>query len=177
MYGIAVPKPGVEDALEVLQGAHRRIEAQLACLELLPAHLAEQGRDAAAREAARFALRFFETTAADHERDEEECLFPLLRRRAAELERAEISAVINEIQSDHATLHAQWQRLQRLLEAIAAGKPERLAADDVAGFAWLYRRHMEKEGAIILPFAREALSAAQCAALAGRMRSRQRTRV
>lgn len=167
--------PAFDDPLAVLQTTHQRIEAQLAALELLPAHLAEQGADATAREAARFALRFFATTAADHERDEEESLFPLLRERAGE--RFEISAIVNEIQADHATLKAQWRRLQHLLEAIARGDDATLAAEDVAGFAWLYRRHLEKETAVVLPFARETLTAADRAALGERMAARRRMKV
>lgn len=167
--------PAFDDPLAVLQATHQRIDTQLAALELLPAHLAERGADPTAREAARFALRFFATTAADHERDEEESLFPLLRERAGE--RFEISAIVNEIETEHATLQAQWRRLQNLLEAIARGDEATLAAADVAGFAWLYRRHLEKETAVVLPFARETLNAADRAALGERMAARRRTKV
>lgn len=175
MYGIPLLAPGFEDPLAVLKTAHQGIETQLAALELLPAQLAAHGADAAARETARFALRFFATTAADHERDEEEDLFPLLRERAGE--RAEISAVINEIERDHATLEAQWHRLRRLLEAIVRGDQDRVDASDVAGFAWLYRRHLEKESAIVLPFAREALTPSERAVLGERMAIRRRMKV
>lgn len=170
-----MPAASFDDPLAVLQTTHQRIETQLAALERLPGQLGKQGADAAAREAARFALRFFATTAADHERDEEEDLFPLMRERAGE--RAEISAVVNEIEAEHATLEAQWQRLRQVLEAIARGDEAVLAEADVAGFAWLYRRHLGKESAIVLPFARETLTAADRAALGERMAARRRMRV
>jgi iron-sulfur cluster repair protein YtfE (RIC family) len=175
MYGIATLVPGFEQPLAVLQATHQRIEAQLAALEMLPVHLAEHGADATARETARFALRFFDTTAADHQRDEEEDLFPLLRQRSEE--RAEISAVINEIEADHATLEALWNRLRRVLEGIVQGGAARIAASDVSAFAWLYRRHLAKESAIVLPFACEALTAAERAALGERMAARRRMKV
>jgi hemerythrin-like domain-containing protein len=176
MYGLAQPA-ALGDPLEVLATCHQGIETHLAALELLPEHIAEHGVDAAAREAARFALRFFDTSAAEHQLDEEEDLFPLLRRRAGELERAEISAVINELGSDHHTMALQWRQLRELLNALAQGKPSALAPGNIAAFAWLNRRHLEKESAIVLPFAREALRAAERQQLAGRMAARRRARV
>ena len=39
-------------------------------------------------------------------------------------------------------------------------------------FAWLYRRHLQYEAAVIIPFATEALSAEQRAGFASRMAER-----
>ena len=176
MYGTAI-LGAFEAPLEALATCHRRIEMHLAALELLPEHVAEHGADATAREAARFALRFFDTAGADHQRDEEDDLFPLLRSRAGELQRAEISAVINELDADHHTLDLQWTRLRARLNVIAQGRLAPLGAADVSGFAWLYRRHLEKESAIVLPFAREALSTEECEELGKRMAVRRHERV
>lgn len=176
MYGIS-SVTSFDAPLDALGACHARIETQLAALERLPAHLGRRGIDAAAREAALATLRFFDTSAADHQRDEDDDLFPLLRRRAGELERAEISAVINELEADHATMARQWAQLRELLEAIAAGQAAPLAAADVDGFAWLYRRHLEKESAIVLPFAREVLRPRECAAFGERMAARRVQRV
>ena len=98
MYGIAAIV-GFAQPLEVLQAVHGRIESQLAALEKLARDIAARGVDPTAREAARFALRFFEGRGAEHEREEEEMLFPLLRRKAGELGRAEISARQRSVQS------------------------------------------------------------------------------
>lgn len=176
MHGIA-PVASFEAPLEALSACHRRIEAHLAALGVLPQHIAEHGVDATAREAARFALHFFDTAGAEHQRDEDDDLFPLLRTRAGELERAEISAVINEIEADHQTMDAQWARLRERLDAIAQGRPVPLVPADVSGFAWLYHRHLEKESAIILPFAPEALAATEWRELGERMAARRRARV
>jgi hypothetical protein len=70
-------------------------------------------------------------------------------------------------------MHAQWERLRKRLEAIARGEP-RIDPEEVARFAWLYRRHMDREGAAVLPFAREALDEAQRAALGERMAARRK---
>lgn len=177
MYGLAPALEAGSAPLDRLEACHRRIEAHLALLERLVSDLRQHGCDGEAREAARFALRFFDSACAEHHRDEEEDLFPLLRRRAAELGCAEVSAVINELAGDHATMATQWSRLRRRLEALANGADELLASDDIAGFTWLYRRHLEKESALILPFAREVLGAAECAAFGERMAARRAAHV
>lgn len=178
MYGIAPTlEAGFDAPLERLETCHARIETQLAMLERLVSHVAQYGGDAEAREAARFVLRFFDSAGAEHNRDEEEDLFPLLRRRAAELDRAEVSAVINELAADHRTMELQWSRLRRRLEALAGGADELLTPADIAGFAWLYRRHLEKESALILPFAKEALDAGERAAFGERMAARRTAHV
>jgi hypothetical protein len=41
------------------------------------------------------------------------------------------------------------------------------------GFAWLYRRHLERESLLVLPFAREVLAPTERAELAARMDARR----
>jgi len=160
------------DPLDRLAACHERIEAQLAALERLTPHLQARGCDAQAREAARVVLRYFDTSGALHHRDEDEDLFPLLRELAAAQGRSEIAAAIGDLEREHATMHALWSALRKGLESVVLGKG-RLEAGDVERFAWLYRRHMDREAAAVLPFAREALSAGQRAALGERMDRRR----
>jgi hemerythrin-like domain-containing protein len=172
MYGIATR--GFAEPLEKLETCHTRIETHLAMLERLADHVAQQGCDAQARDAARFVMRFFDTTGEQHHRDEDGDLFPRLRERAAELVRPEIAAVIDELEREHATMHLQWSRLRARLEALARGADAALRPEDVTAFAWLYRRHMEKEAAAVLPFAKEALDTSERAALGARMAARRK---
>jgi hemerythrin-like domain-containing protein len=175
MYGIAATlAPSFDRPLDVLETCHRRIETHLALLERMVAHLATHGGDAEAREAARFVIRFFDTSGEQHHRDEDEDLFPRLRERAAELDRPEIGAVIDELGRDHDTMRLQWSRLRERLDALAHGGEVALTAEDILGFCWLYRRHLEKETAAILPFAKEALDALERGALGERMAARRR---
>jgi len=174
MYGIATLGPGYERPLELLEACHGRIEMHLIMLERLVVHLGARGADAEAREAARFVMRFFDTTAEQHHRDEDDDLFPRLRERAAELGRPEIAAVIDELGRDHATMRLQWSRLRERLDALARGAEAALIDEDILGFCWLYRKHLEKETAAILPFAREALDALERGALGERMAARRR---
>ncbi|HET7365487.1 MAG TPA: hemerythrin domain-containing protein [Burkholderiales bacterium] len=167
--------PRFDEPLELLEACHARIETQLAMLERLVAHVAQHGCDIEAREAARFIMRYFDTAGVHHHRDENEDLFPLLRRKAAELECPEVSAVINELEGDHETMDLQWSRLRERLDALTHSSDALLAAGDIAGFAWLNRRHMEKEAALVLPFAKEALDGQERAALGERMAARRKS--
>ena len=176
MNPFAAPAPAFDEPLEMLAACHERIEAQLCTLEKLMGHLGERGCDAGAREAAASVMRYFDTAGVDHHRDEDEDMFPLLRRLAGERDRPEVSAVINGLEEDHSTMEAQWSRVRERLEAVAAGREARLDAEDVGRFAWLYRRHMEKESALVLPFARETISETERAALGSRMAARRRIR-
>jgi hemerythrin-like domain-containing protein len=160
-------------ALDRLAYCHERIEEQLRALESLVQHLVNQGCDAAAQSAARDVLRYFDSAGVQHHRDEDEDLFPLLRRLAGSLGRSEVAAVIDELEREHATMDAQWRRLRERLNAIARARDGRLDAEEVTRFAWLYRRHMEREAAAVLPFARDALSQEQQAALGERMAARR----
>ena len=146
------------DTIETLKAGHVEINAQLRALETLPGRLAARGVDDGARSIARDLLRHFDGAALNHHRDEEEHLFRLLRARAGEFGRPEVSAVINDVQTEHHILEQAWSRLRQPLVAIAHGRAADLDAWQVGTFAWLYRHHMDEEAAVILPFAREALA-------------------
>jgi pyridoxamine 5'-phosphate oxidase len=167
--------PSFDQPLEMLAACHERIEEKLAALEQLVPHLEKQGCDPDARAAAQAVLRYFDTSGVYHHQDEDQDLFPLLRTRAAAQGRVGIAAAIEELEREHDTMDAQWRRLRQRLLAVVEGEP-RLAAEDVTRFAWLYRRHMEKEAALVLPFAREAVSETERAALGERMAARRRIR-
>ena len=176
MNPFATPAPTFDEPLEMLAACHERIEEQLDTLEKLVEHLPARGADAAAREAAGRVMRYFDTAGVAHHRDEDEDVFPLLRHLAAERGRPEVSALINGLEQDHTTMEAQWSRLRQRLQSILEGIDTRLDAEEVGRFAWLYRRHMEKESALVLPFAREAVSETERAALGRRMAARRRIR-
>ena len=165
-------KASFDQPLDMLAACHERIERELVVLEGLQAHLTKSGCDHEACAVAQGVLRYFDTAGEMHHKDEDEDLFPLIRRRAAAEGRAEVAAVIDELEREHATMHSQWQRLRDRLQAIAGGEGK-LDGEDLARFAWLYRRHMEREGAAVMPFARQALDAGQLAALGERMAARR----
>jgi pyridoxamine 5'-phosphate oxidase len=164
--------PTFEQPLEMLEACHERIQAQLATLERLGPHLETQGCDAEAKSAAQAVLRYFDTAGVFHHEDEDHDLFPVLRVKAEAQERRDVVEAIDELVEEHKTMNAQWRRLREQLQAVGGGDP-RIAVEDVARFAWLYRRHMDREATAVLPFARHALDAAERATLGKRMAARR----
>ena len=117
-------------------------------------------------------MRYFDTSGVLHHQDEDHDLFPVLRLKAAASARKDVADAIDELGEEHRSMDAQWKRLRERLMAIVAGKP-RLDAENVARFAWLYRRHMDREATAVLPFARNALDQAERAALGLTMAARR----
>jgi|SRR5688572_9401251 len=162
------------DALDELHACHGRIEEQLQVLETLARQASAGVPGSAAEFAAKAVLRYFDTAGAQHHRDEDEDLFPLLRARAAALGRIEVAAGIDELEREHATMDAQWRRLREALSALAARREDAgIDAGEAERFAWLYRRHMDREAQLVLPFAREALGTGERAELGARMAARR----
>lgn len=161
------------EALERLAACHRRIEAQLGLLETLAVQVAAARPDAALQAAAAEMVRYFDTEGAQHHRDEDGDLFPLLRKLAAASGRGEVSAAIDELEREHATMDSQWARLRDKLAAVAGGRSTAFGEGEVERFAWLYRRHLDRENLLVLPFAEEALSTAERGSLAQRMSARR----
>lgn len=159
--------------IAALQDCHVRIEERLVALEGLVEHLANRGADATAQSTAKDVLRYFDTAGTWHHQDEDEDLFPLLRELAAAQGRSEIAAAIEELEREHGTMLGLSRALRASLERVTQGEA-RLDTEQVARFAWLYRRHMDRESAAVLPFAIQALSSQKLAALGERMAARRR---
>jgi hemerythrin-like domain-containing protein len=161
------------EPFEALQACHGRIEEHLRTLERLAQRASASARHSGAAAAAEAVVRYFDTSGAQHHRDEDDDLFPLLRTRAASLGRIEVAAAIDELEREHSTLDAQWRRLRGALSAIAAPGHAPVDAENVLRFAWLYRHHMDREALLVLPFARETLAQGERAELGARMAARR----
>jgi hemerythrin-like domain-containing protein len=165
--------PASPDSLEVLRSGHAGLDRQLEALEDLVSQVAEHGADERARGAAGELIAYFDAEAREHHRDEEEDLFPLLRERLAKDDRPEVGATLYELEREHAHMESLYSRLRDNLQAIAERGVTRLRTEDVAHFAWLYRRHMALEAKVVFPYAAEALKAADKSSLGERMAARR----
>jgi len=171
--GFGAPAPGFDEPLEMLYACHGRIQDQIATLEKLVPHLARAGCDDAAREAARAVLRYFDSAGAQHHQDEEQDLFPLLRRYAGERGRGDVLDALDELAHEHRSMDEVYARIRTRLDDVAEARSPRLDIEQVAHFAWLYRRHIMREEALAFGFAAEALTPAERAELGARMAERR----
>lgn len=165
------PAAGFDDPIEILDGCHQRIRRHCGLIASLAAHVAVAGADAEARDAAFSVLRFFENAAAEHHRDEEEDLFPLLHHFAPDLNAAR--DLTHRLRADHVRLAALWADMRARLNAVRRGDATRLDPAAAAAFASAYERHLCVEEAELLPLARRVLDPATIARLGWHMAQRR----
>lgn len=165
--------PGMDEPLEILEACHGRIEDQLQTLARLLAHLHSKGADERAKEAVRSILRYFDLAAPHHHADEEEDLFPCLRRVAPH--DVALMALIDRLLEEHQGLDAAWQALRSQLVGVGEGDAAALKRATVELFARRYRDHIALENGTLLPGAWRHLDAPAIAALSASMVARRKT--
>jgi hemerythrin-like domain-containing protein len=153
---VASPAAGFEQPFEMLEACHERVHRMLALLVRLREHLAKQGADVQAQQAARDILRYFDQAAPQHHLDEELHVFPPLLAQAD----AETVAVVTRLQQDHRQMESRWEAARQVLLRIAEGALDQPGAEDneaLDAFAGLYDSHIEAEERIAYPAAQGVL--------------------
>lgn len=171
--GFSTPSVGPEAPLEMLSVCHDRVARQCATLRRLVPHLAVHGANEEARTAAANVMRYFDTSAINHHKDEEDDLFPALIESMAGSDAVCLHELTEGLTVDHRALEAHWQRLRVVLEEIVAGRSVPLASDDVEALVGLYERHIEREETELLPMAARLLSDDDLARIGRAMRERR----
>jgi hemerythrin-like domain-containing protein len=171
--GFDTPAAGFEAPLEMLSACHGRVERQCQTLLRLPPHLAANGPDQAAREAAQNVMRYFDTSARHHHADEEQDLFPALLQSASATELAQLGGLVDALRAQHRQLEHAWTQLRGKLEGIWLGTMRELDAEEVKRLVDLYRSHIAREDAELLPLAARILGTAQLDSVGRAMRLRR----
>jgi hemerythrin-like domain-containing protein len=165
------------DPTGLLSDCHRRVEMFMGSLQAVAA-ISGQPLTDEARRSLDLALRYFREAAPKHTADEEESLFPRLRRiKSAAM--TEALAQMDALEEDHRwaePLHAGVERLgNRYLEA---GMLSAVDASDfrsaVEQLAAMYKRHIEIEDRYVFPVAQRSLSKDETDAIAAEMAARRK---
>lgn len=172
-------KPGshFSDPIGLLTDCHRRIERFLSVLVQVAAHAGEGELTEERRTALDTALRYFREAAPNHTADEEDTLFPRMRR----MDRPEAKAVlasVDSLEEDHARAQEWHDEADRLGQAwLASGT---ISASDAARFSAilerltdLYRGHIKVEEIEVFPVAARLLDAPEREAIGGEMAARR----
>jgi hemerythrin-like domain-containing protein len=165
------------DPTGLLSECHRRIEMFLGTLERV-ASVIDRPLTEETRAALDSALRYFREAAPKHTADEEESLFPRMRR----LRDPHVEAAIERLEPlehDHllaGALHAEMDELgQRYL---ALGSLESTGVDAfrkaIASLVSIYKQHIRIEDELVFPLAARLLSSPEKAAIAGEMAARRK---
>ena len=165
------------DPIAMLSDCHRRIERFLDVLIAVAGEARGAPPAADQRMAFENALRYFRDAAPKHTADEEESLFPRLRRLGTP-EAEALIARADSLREDHIRAEMSHQQVERLGQAwLADGRlaPEDAArlAELLAGLQDLYRQHIAVEERELFPAAARLLSAADCRAVGAEMAARR----
>lgn len=167
-----VPLTLLSDPLDFFFAEHFRQRKLCNCIEVL----AEA--DSLDHNLAAEILAFLHHDIALHVQDEEEGLFPLLRRRCAPED--DIEKVFTALSSEHAgDRHLADKIVSGLEAALADDRPVSAQSelrDVMVDFARNERRHLALENSVVLPLARRRLSEDDLAALSENMVERRRGR-
>ena len=171
--GFSSPAVGLDTPLELLSACHDRMGRQCATLRRLAAHVAQHGSDAVAQTAAASVLKYFDTAAVLHHRDEEADLFPALIDSMAGSDARCLHEMVDGLTQEHRQLEALWRRLHGPLEAVSAGQPAELDEAGVEQFCAQYADHIQREENELLPMAARLLDDMALSDMSQAMRARR----
>lgn len=159
---IAAAALALEDPLDWLAGVHVQVRGVCTLLERLAAG------GAVANAERHGAAAFLRDVLPVHLADEEEDLFPLLRRRCTGED--EIERILGVLGAEH---ERENERMAMVLEGLARKAPGRRCQRALAVFARDQRQHVAIEDGVILPIARLRLGRRDLAGLRERMVARR----
>lgn len=138
----ASPAAGFDEPYALMAACHERMTRTLILLERIGAHVAAQGCDTQARDAAKDVLRYFTIAAPLHHQDEELHVFPRLREEGN-------GELADRLLTDHREMETLWAAIVPDLEAVRDGSlPNGTLADARERwqtFATLHRHHIDAE--------------------------------
>jgi hemerythrin-like domain-containing protein len=170
----ARPDSGFDDPIGMLKDCHRRIESFLGILCVVVDRAWDRSLTNEERVAVQAALQYFRTGGQRHTADEEESLFPRLRKSAAkafeEIDRLEID------HQEATDLHGSVERLySHWIESGELGSEEaKQLLSETERLKQLYSDHIEVEETIVFARAVEVLNGHEIAAIGTEFRFRRK---
>lgn len=169
--------PTFDRPIDLLSDCHRRVEFFLGVLDRLGRSAGEAPLDEPAREALATALRYFREAAPKHTADEEESLFPRLRR-SADPRAAELLARMDRLEAEHrqaAPDHDLVDNAGRdwLAHGTLAEERRGPFRQATARLLDLYSRHIGLEDNEVFPLASEILAPGDLLAVGTEMARRR----
>ena len=170
----AKPDSGFDDPIGMLKDCHRRIESFLGILCLVVGRARGASLTSEERVAVQAALQYFRTGGQRHTADEEESLFPRLRKAAAEsLEE------IDRLEGDHREANDLHRSVELLYStwirsgSLGSGETIQLLSE-TARLKQLYSGHIQVEETIVFARAVEVLKSHEIEAIGTEFRFRRK---
>jgi hemerythrin-like domain-containing protein len=167
------PSATFDHPIDMLDGCHERILRNCTTIERIAEHVARRGCDAEARTAAVGVMRYFDTSASNHHRDEEEDLFPTLQHYVPSPELNAVFSLLHRLRDEHRRLDALWSQMRAFLAGVVEGHDGHLTPAVAHTFREAYERHIATEERELLPLARRVLTEDLLRAMGNRMARRR----
>ena len=170
----AKPDSGFDDPIGMLKDCHRRIESFLGILCVVADRAEDRSLTGEERDAVQAALQYFRTGGKRHTADEEESLFPRLRKSDAKA-----FAEIDRLEDDHREandLHSSIERLYSVwIESAGLGPAEtQQLLSETALLKQLYSDHIQVEESTVFARASQVLDRNAIAAIGTEFRFRRK---
>lgn len=174
---IGASENSFDNPIGLLSDCHRRIERFLHELLTVATHIAGGPLDAEHGRALEAALKYFREAAPKHTEDEEEDLFPALRRVASQSVSA-VLAGVDRLEAEHKKADRWHREVEEICERWL--REDHLASEEAAHLAELltslsdlYRSHIALEEQEVFPVAQAELSDSAKQAIGRRMAARR----
>ena len=156
---------GFDDPIGMLKDCHRRIESFLGILTVVVERARGRSLNDEERNAVQAALKYFRTGGQRHTADEEQSLFPRLRKYTGES--MEELAELEHDHHDANELHASVERLYvKWIDAGELGREEtQQLLSETGSLKQLYSHHIEIEETVVFARAIEMLDSSAIAAI------------
>lgn len=173
----AEPQPDFDQPIDLMMDCHRRVEHFIQVL----LRVAQQGKggslDAELRQALETSLNYFKQAAPRHTEDEEDSLFPRLRR-SNDPRAAEVLAKMEALEADHQKAGPVHERVETLgrqwLEHDQLGSTEAAELLELCEqLQRMYQQHIHMEDHEVFPVARQVLAADQLQRIGQEMKARR----
>lgn len=174
---IGVSQNSFDNPIGLLTDCHRRIERFLQALLTVATRVAGGPLDPEHRQALEAALKYFREAAPKHTADEEEDLFPMLRKLGSERVSA-VLAGVDRLEAEHKKADAWHREVEEICERWL--RQDQLASEEAAhlrevlhSLSELYRSHIALEEEEVFPAAQAELSSSAKEAMGRRMAIRR----
>ena len=169
----AKPDSGFDDPIGMLKDCHRRIESFLGIICVVVDRARGRSLSDEERDAVKAALDYFRTGGQRHTADEEESLFPRLRKADAKS-----FGEIDRLEDDHHDaneLHGSIEHLYSVwIESGCLGMEETLLFSQTARLKQLYSDHIQVEETIVFARASQVLDSETIVAIGTEFRIRRK---
>lgn len=157
-----------DEPIEMLYACHGRVKQFCRQLLLLPDYISQHGINQAVKNDVQQILNYFNQAAPLHHDDEEKDFFPALAQKLPDIQTA-----IDELESQHETLHKNWDELRSKLEALLVGEMENIEPSLIKQFVSGYDLHISIEEPLF-ELGREHLAESELACIGKIMAERRK---